>query len=264
MQEMVADSIALIGRHMKHIARTPEKLIGVTVMPIAFVLVFGYMFGSAMTVPGGGNYREFIMAGIFVQMMLAGIGTTAVGVSTDLENGLVERFRSLPMSQVAVLVGRTVSDLVLTIMSCVGITVVGLMIGWRAHNGVWKTLAAFGLILLLGYSVAWVGALIGLVVRNAEAVSSIAAFITMPLAFLSSAFFPLTNLPSWLRTIAEWNPISSVVSACRELWGNPTAVTDESATVMQNPLPYAVIGPLLVLAITIPLASRAYRRAVSN
>lgn len=264
MNEVLSDSSALIGRHMRHLARTPEKLIGVTIMPIALVLVFGYLFGSAMSVPGGGDYHEYIMAGIFVQMMLAGITTTAIGVSDDLRNGLVDRFRSLPMSQVAVLVGRTVSDLVLTLLSCIGITVVGYLIGWRTNNGILQTLGGFALLLMLGYAVAWLGALIGLVVSNPEAVSSIAAFITMPLAFLSAAFIPLNNLPGWLQLIAEWNPISAVVGACRELWGNPNAVTSESAWPLQHPVPYSVVATSLFLVIIVPLASRAYRRAVAG
>ncbi|GGP46340.1 ABC transporter permease [Streptomyces sindenensis] len=263
MNEALNDSVVLIGRHMRHLTRIPEKLIGVTIMPIALVLVFGYLFGSAMSVPGGGNYQEYIMAGIFVQMMLAGIGTTAIGVADDLNNGLVDRFRSLPMSQVAVLIGRTASDLVLTLVSCIGITAVGYLIGWRTHQGFVKTLAGFGLLLLLGYAVSWLGVLIGLVVRNPEAVNSISVFISMPLSFLSAAFIPLNNLPSWLQVIAEWNPMSAVVTAVRSLWGNPTAVTADSSFALRHPLPFALIGSILLLAVMVPLASRAYRRAVA-
>ncbi|MCX4803077.1 ABC transporter permease [Streptomyces sp. NPDC058682] len=264
MSIVLSDSAALVGRHMRHLIRIPEKLIGVTVMPIALVLVFGYLFGSAMEVPGGGDYREYIMAGIFVQMMLAGIGTTAIGVADDLNNGLVDRFRSLPMSQVAVLIGRTVSDLALTFISCIGITVVGLLIGWRPHGNALETVAAFGLLLLLGFAVSWLGVVLALLIRNPEAVSSITTFITMPLSFLSAAFIPLNNLPAWLRTIAEWNPISAVVSACRDLWGNPTAVTADSAFALRHPVPFALAGSVLLLAVMMPLATRAYRRAVAR
>lgn len=260
----VEDSVALVGRQMRHIARVPESLLGVTLLPIAIVLIFGYMFGSVVR-PGAGeyDYREYIMAGIFIQVMVSGMVTTATGFSDDLKNGLVDRFRSLPMSRSAVLVGRTVSDLALASLSCVVVAVVGLLIGWRVHNGVLETAAGFGLLLLLGFVMAWFGALIAMVARSAEAVSAL-SFLVMPIAFLSNAFIPLDNLPGGLRTVAEWNPVSTVAQACRELFGNPGAEATSGAFPAQHPVPAAVVTMLLLLLILVPLSVRAYRKAVAR
>ncbi|MCZ4125419.1 ABC transporter permease [Streptomyces sp. H39-S7] len=262
MTELVDDTLALTGRHMRHIARVPEKLIGVTVGPVVLVLVFGYLFGSAMTVPGG-NYHEYIMAGIFTQVMFSAVGTSAAGVAGDLHNGLVDRFRSLPMSRYAVLLGRTFSDLIMTALSCVVMAVVGTLIGWRAHHDPLSTLAGFGLLLLLGFTMCWIGALLGLVVRSPEAVNSVAMLITMPFIFLSNAFVPLGGLPRWLQIIAEWNPISAVVSACRTLWGNEATVTS-TAYPSQHPVVASCLTLTLLLVVVVPLTARAYQRATTR
>lgn len=258
----LSDTVALLGRHMRHIARTPEKLISVTLMPVAYVVIFGLLFGSAIAVPGG-KYGEFLMAGIFAQTMLTNISSTALGVADDLGNGLVDRFRSLPMSQAAVLVARTTSNLVLSMMSIAVMALVGLTIGWRVHTGFGPAVAAFGILLFFGLAMAWLGALIGLLVRSAEAISSVAFIIVMPLTFLSNAFIPLGGLPAWLRVVCEWNPISSVVAACRGLFGNPTAPVGSSFPA-EHPIPLAVALTLAVLVLTVPLAVRAYRTAVAR
>jgi len=260
MIEALSDSFALIGRHMRHLTRVPEKLLAVTLLPIAFVFIFGTLFGSSMSVPDG-DYQQYIMAGIFAQLMLSSLDTTSVGIAFDLKNGLVDRFRSLPISQAAVLVGRTVSDLSLIGLSCAVMAVVGYVIGWRVEGGPLSVLGGFLLLLLLGLAMSWVGALIGLVVRNPEAVNSVATFITMPLTFLSAAFFPIGNLPDWLRIIAEWNPVSAVVTAVRQLWHNPTGIGADPALPLQNPVPFAIILSVVALLLFAPLAGRAYRRA---
>ncbi|KAA2254525.1 ABC transporter permease [Solihabitans fulvus] len=262
MAYAVSDTWALVGRHMRHIARIPEKLLSITLMPVAYVVIFGCLFGTAIAVPGG-DYREYLMAGIFTQTMLSNISNTALGVADDLGNGLVDRFRSLPMSQPAVLVGRTVSALVLSALSCTVMAVVGFAIGWRVHHGVGPALAAFGLLLLLGFAMAWLGALIGLLVRGPEAISAVAFVIVMPLTFLSNAFIPLGGLPAWLRTVCEWNPISAVIAACRELFGNPTALTG-TALPSRHPVPMSVALTLVVIVVVAPLATRAYRTAVAR
>ncbi|QKW22410.1 ABC transporter permease [Kitasatospora sp. NA04385] len=262
MNGLVADSSVLIGRHLRHLRRVPSKLIGVTLMPIAFVLVFGYLFGSAMQVPGG-DYHDFIMAGVFVQMLLSGMGNTSLGIIGDLNNGLVDRFRSLPMSRGSVLLARTVSDLMLSAITCLVMSVVGFLVGWRIHTGVLSALAGFGLLLLQGFAMAWFGVLLGLWLRGAEAVNSVGFIMAMPLSFLSSAFIPLNGLPGWLSTIAEWNPVSSVASACRRLWGNPTGISSDSFPA-QHPIPVAILSFAVLLVVTVPLSMRAYRRAVAR
>ncbi|MEU7729719.1 ABC transporter permease [Streptomyces sp. NPDC040724] len=213
-----SDSFALIGRQMRHIARVPETLLGITLVPVMMVLVFGYMLGSAMTVPGG-NFREFVMTGIFIQVMLTGMTNTAGGVAQDLNNGLVDRFRSLPIARSAVLVSRVASDVALNAFSCLIMAVLGYALGWRAREGVLAALGGFALLLLLGSVMSWLGSLIAMKLRSIESVNAVTWVVSMPLAFLSSAFVPLSILPAWLRTIAEWNLISTVAQACRELFG---------------------------------------------
>ena len=258
----LSDTWALIGRHMRHILRIPEKLLSITLMPVSYVVIFGVLFGTAISVPGG-DYREYLMAGILTQTMLSNINSTALGVAEDLNNGLVDRFRSLPMSQAAVLVGRTLSNLVLSLISVVVMSAVGLLIGWRVHHGLVSALAAFGILLLLGFAMAWLGALIGLVVRSSEAISAVAFVIVMPLTFLSNAFIPLGGLPGWLRAVCEWNPISAVVAACRQLFGNPTAVTGDALPSV-HPIPMSVVLTAALLVVVAPLAVRAYRTAVAR
>ncbi|MBM7056843.1 MULTISPECIES: ABC transporter permease [Streptomyces] len=263
MTEAISDSLALAGRQMRHIRRMPEQLLGITVMPIAFVVVFGYLFGSAMQVPGEGGYKEYIMAGIFAQVMLANITTTAVGVVNDLNNGLVDRFRALPIARSSVLIGRTGADAVLVTWTCAMMALVGYLIGWRAHNGVLQTLGGFGLLLLMGFAMSWLGALIGLTLRNVETVSALSGIIMMPLAFLSNAFVPLDGLPGWLRTIAEWNPVSAVVSASRQLFGNEQGATS-GALPAEHPVAASLIVLVVLLAVVVPLAGRAYEKAAAQ
>ncbi|WP_326613573.1 ABC transporter permease [Streptomyces scopuliridis] len=263
MVELVSDVSALVGRHMKHLVRIPEKLLSVTLMPVAYVVVFGVLFGSAISVPGS-DYRSYLMAGIFTQMMLTNVGNTALGVAGDLSNGVVDRFRSLPMSRSSVLIARTLSDLTLAVIACVTMAIVGYLMGWRVHEGFLNALAGFGLLLLLGYTMAWLGALIGLLARSAEAVNSIAFMLVMPLTFLSNAFIPLDGLPGWLRWLCEWNPVSAVVAACRELFGNTTTGTGKGAFPVQYPVPVSLVLCGLLLAAVVPAAVGAYRRAAAR
>jgi ABC-2 type transport system permease protein len=262
MTETISDSLALVGRHMRHIKRMPEQLISITILPVAFVVVFGYLFGSAMEVPGGQSYQEYIMAGIFAQVMLSNISSTALGVVSDLNNGIVDRFRSLPISRSSVLLGRTVSDVVLVSWTCAVMAGVGYLIGWRTHEGPLKALAAFALLVLMGFALSWLGALLGLLLRAPETVGALSSVIIMPLAFLSNAFIPLQGLPGWLSTIAEWNPVSTIVSACRELFGNGTGPAS-GALPAQHPVPAALLVIAVLLAVVVPLANRAYQRAAA-
>lgn len=262
MIEAVGDSAALVGREMRHLRRVPAKLFGVTIVPIIFVAVFGYLLGSAMKVPNG-NYREFIMAGIFAQVMLSGVTNTAIGVATDLQNGLVDRFRSLPISRSAVLVSRTISDLLLGIISSALMGIVGYWMGWRVREGFLKLLAGFALLVLLGVAMSWLGALLGLVMRSPEAVNAVGFVIVMPLAFLSTAFLPLTGLPGWLQTVAQWNPVSSLTAACRDLWGNPGAIPS-NAFPAQHAVLMTIVSAVVLLVVAAPLAVRAYGKAVAR
>jgi ABC-2 type transport system permease protein len=258
----VSDTSALFGRHLRHLVRMPEKLLSVTLMPVAYVALFGVLFGSAMQVPGG-NYQDYLMAGILAQTMLTNVSATALGVATDLGNGLVDRFRSLPMSHTAVLLARTGSNMVLATLSIVVMSAVGYLIGWRLDNGVGPALGGFGLLLLLGFTMSWLGALLGLVLRDVEAINSVAFLIVLPLTFLSNAFIPLSGLPAWLRTVCDWNPLSAVVTACRQLFGNVTGPLNDSFP-SRHPLAMSLVLTGVLLLVVVPLAVRAYRRAVTR
>ncbi len=258
----ISDTSALFGRHLRHLVRMPEKLLSVTLMPVAYVALFGVLFGSAMHVPGGA-YQDYLMAGILAQTMLTNVSSTALGVATDLGNGLVDRFRSLPMSHTAVLLARTGSNMVLATLSIVVMSLVGYLIGWRLHNGAGPALAGFGLLLLLGFTMSWLGALLGLVLRDVEAINSVAFLIVLPLTFLSNAFIPLDGLPAWLRAVCDWSPLSAVVTACRQLFGNVTGPLSDSFP-SRHPLAMSLVLTGVLLLVVVPLAVRAYRRAVTR
>lgn len=259
----VDDCRALIGRHLRHLLRMPEKVISATLMPMGFVVLFGLLFGSAITMPHGGSYQEFIMAGIFTQVMMTCVPNTAVGTLEDLRNGLVDRFRSLPMSSAPVLIGRTVGDLALRAVTVVAMSAVGLLIGWRIDGGIAAAAAAFAILLLFGFTMSWVGAVLGLVARSGEAAATMPSILLMPLMFLSSAYIPTSGLPAWLGAIADWNPLSAVVNALRSLWGNPAATSADTFTV-QYAVPLALGWMVVILALTMPIAVRRYRGAVAR
>ncbi|WP_404955523.1 ABC transporter permease [Streptomyces sp. 147326] len=262
MSEVIVDGWALIGRHIRHIRRVPQKLLSVTIMPVAFVLAFGYVLGSAMQVPGV-EYREYFMAGVFSQVMIAGMTTTGVGICEDLNNGLMDRFRSLPMSRSAVLIGRTVSDLLLSAIACVVMSAVGYAIGWRIHGGFWNAMAGFGLLLLLGFVAIWGGALLGLALRSGEAVNSLGFVIVMPFMFLSSAFIPLNGLPDWLRAVAQWNPLTAVTDECRRLWGNSTTARGDGFAA-EHPGVVALVALAVLFAVIVPAAVRSFSKATAR
>jgi len=257
----LADGWTVARRNLSHVRRVPEKLLDVTLQPIIFVLLFAFVFGSAIAVPGGGSYREFLMAGIFAQTMAFAAATTAVSVATDMSKGLIDRFRSLPMARSAVLTGRTVADLVASLLGVTVMALCGLAVGWRAHNGLLPTLAAFGLLLLFGFAMTWLGTYIGLLVRAPETAQVLMFVVMFPLTFVANTFVPTAGMPTWLRTVADWNPLSAVVAACRQLFGNPTAAVPAAdlALPLQHPVLASLAWSLLILAVFVPLAVRRYR-----
>lgn len=252
--EALGDGLVLTGRNLLRIQRIPEQLMFSTIQPILFVLLFAYVFGGAIAVPGGGSYREYLLPGIFAQTMAFATGSISVGIAEDLQKGLVDKFRSLPIARSAVLVGRTLAEMVRQVVILVIMMMTGLVVGWRIRDGVLPALAAVGLLLLFAFAMCWVGAYIGLIVRNAET-ANVAGFIWLfPITFLSNAFVPTQGLPGWLETAALWNPISATVSACRDLFGNPNAAPVQLAEVK------SLTWSVLILAVFVPLAVRRYRR----
>lgn len=233
------DSLVVAKRNLIRMMRIPEMVIFGLIQPIMFVVLFSYVFGGSISVGGSLSpelYREFLMAGIFAQTVTFATAGAGAGIADDMHKGLIDRFRSLPMARGAVLTGRTLADLVQTTLTVIVLAVVALIVGWRIHEGVLKMLAGFALLLLLGYAFSWIGALIGLSVRTPEAATSGGLIWLFPLTFISNAFVPSDNMPTFLRHIAEWNPFSATVQACRELFGNlPAGYPVADAWPMQNP-----------------------------
>ncbi len=260
---VLSDVAALTGRHLRHIRRSPGKLIGITLNPLVMMLVIGYLFKNSLVSPTSGNYQDYIMAGIAAQVGLASIGPTAVGVAMDIHNGLIDRFRSLPISQTIVLVGHTLSDLMVSLVGLCVVSLVGYAVGWRIDAGWMQAIGGFALLVLFIYALLWVGALLGLMLRNVEAIDSIGAIVLVLFSFLSDAFIAVKNLPGWLHPVAEWNPVSSVVEACRQLWGNPTTVAGASFPA-QHPVLVSLITLLIIICVAVPLSLHAYRRAVAH
>ncbi|MFI0774805.1 ABC transporter permease [Streptomyces sp. NPDC021212] len=267
LMSTMADSLVIARRNLIRMARIPEVVLFGLIQPVMFVILFTYVFGGSIQVGGSlsqQDYREFLMAGIFTQTVTFATAGAGAGIADDMHKGLIDRFRSLPMARGAVLTGRTLADLVQTALTLVILAVVALLIGWRTHENFGKVLAGFGLLLLLGYAFSWIGALIGLSVRTPEAATSGGLIWLFPLTFISNAFVDSNNLPTFFRHIAEWNPFSTTVQACRELFGNlPPGFKAPDAWPMQHPILASVLWSLLILVAFRTLAVRKYRSATA-
>jgi ABC-2 type transport system permease protein len=257
---LISDVAVLTRRILARIAREPETLMDVTIQPILFVLMFAYVFGGAIPLPGGGSYHEYLVGGMLAMGLAMTAPGTAVALVTDMSSGLIDRFRSLPTARSAVLAGRTIADLVTQVIGAVVVAGVGLAIGWRIHSSVADAAAAFGLALLFGYAFTWVGACLGMVLRSPEAAQQMGFVLFLPLTFVSNAFVPTQGMPGWLQAVANWNPMSALAAAARELFGNPNPAASVQAWPMQHP-ELAVIGwSAVLLAVFAPLAVHLYRR----
>lgn len=255
------DSLVMARRNLIRMSRIPEMLLFGVIQPVMFVVLFSYVFGGSLVVDGStsaAEYREFLMAGIFAQTVTFATAGAGAGIADDMHKGLIDRFRSLPMSRGAVLTGRTLADLVQTTITIIVLAIVALLVGWRTHTNIGEVLGAFALLLLLGYSFSWIGALIGLSVRTPEAATSGGLIWLFPVTFISNAFVPTENMASWLQPIAEWNPFSATVQACRELFGNP-GVSPSDAWPMQHPVWASLIWSVVIIAVFRTLAVRKYR-----
>lgn len=265
IRRSVADSLVVAKRNLIRMIRIPEMVIFGLVQPIMFVVLFTYVFGGSIKVGStisSADYREFLMAGIFAQTVTFATAGAGAGIADDMHKGLIDRFRSLPMARGAVLTGRTLADLVQTALTLVVLAGVALIIGWRTHENFAKVLLGFLLLLLLGYAFSWIGALIGLVVRTPEAATSGGLIWLFPLTFISNAFVDANQMPTVLRYIAEWNPFSATVQACRELFGNlPPGFVTPDAWPMQHPILASVMWSVLIIVVFRTLAVRKYRSA---
>jgi ABC-2 type transport system permease protein len=257
--QMAEESRLLAGRILRQIPRVPERLADNTLMPVIFVLTFVYVFGSAIHLPDGIDYHDYLVSGMFAQGIGATLSGLAVGVATDHSSGLIDRLRVLPISRTSVLAGRNLAQVAEGLLGLGTLVVLGLIVGWAPHGGVLDTIAAFALLNLWAFAGAWVGTWVGLIVREPEAANQVTFLIFFPLMFLSGIFVPVAGLPTPLRQIAEWNPLSAAAAASRHLFHTPSP-PGGSAWPQTHPVLATLILSLAMIAIFAPLAVRRHAR----
>jgi ABC-2 type transport system permease protein len=260
----LADGAVIAKRNLIKVKRVPDILVFTILSPIMFVLLFAYVFGNSIDVPGV-NYREFLIAGIFAQTVVFGSTFTGAGLAEDIQKGVIDRFRSLPMARSAVLVGRTTSDVLYNVISLAIMAITGLLVGWRIRESFLEAVAAFALLLLFAYAFSWVMAWVGLLVPTPEVVNNASFMIIFPLTFIANTFVDSAALPGPLKVVAEWNPISAVTLAARELFGNTSPQMEPpTALPLRYPVASSFIWIVILLVVFVPLAINRYKKAVSR
>jgi ABC transporter DrrB family efflux protein len=257
VRKAAVDGLLIGWRNLKRIPRIPELAIFAILQSIMFVLLFAFVFGGAILIPGGGDYKSFLMPGIFAQTIVFASGTTAIGMTDDIAKGIVDRFRSLPMAHSAVLTGRTFADVVYNAGILVVLMLTGLAIGWRVDTGLASLVAGFGLLLLFAYAMVWLGVWLGRHVPTVEVGQQVIFTVLFPITFISTVFVPLAALPTWLQPFAEWNPTSTLTAALRELWGNPNPSPSDSLA-SQEPILVTLGWVVVFVAIFGPLSVRKF------
>jgi len=252
------DGLLIGWRNLKRIPRIPELAIFAILQSIMFVLLFAFVFGGAILIPGGGDYKSFLMPGIFAQTIVFASGTTAIGMTDDVAKGIIDRFRSLPMAHSAVLTGRTFADVVYNAGILLVLMATGFVIGWRVDTGLGSLVAGFALLLVFAYAMVWLGVWLGLHVPTVEVGQQVIFTVLFPITFISTVFVPLAALPTWLQPIAEWNPTSTLTASLRELWGNPNPSTSDSLA-QQEPILVTLVWVVLLVAIFGPLSVRKFQ-----
>ncbi|MGN9847083.1 ABC transporter permease [Nonomuraea sp. H19] len=264
LQMAIADGMTITKRNALKIKRAPDLLGGVVLLPIVFVLLFAYVFGSMIELPGM-SYTEYLLPGIFVMTITTSAQITGYTLTQDLQKGIFDRFRTLPMSPSAVLTGQTFSDLITNVTSIVTMALVGLLVGWRIHTSPLEAALGFLVLLLFAYAFSWVTATVALALRTPEVFNNVATIVSLPLVFLSNAFVDSARLPGPLKVIAEWSPVSTLIQGTRELFGNTSAAMPvPSAWPLQHAVPASILWSLVLLVVFVPLATRLYKRAVSQ
>ncbi len=258
----VTDTLIITQRQLRLLTRVPEVLIFSTIQPVMFVLLFRYVFGGSIDTGQPGGYVQLLMPGIFVQTVAFTLAGTASGLAEDMKKGLIDRFRSPPISQSALVIGRTLGDSLLNIVVLAVMGIAGYIVGWRPSSGLLNVAIGFLFLLFFGYALSWVGIFVGLSASDARVVQNVSFLVTFPLTFLSNAFAPTTGMPRALQYFAEWNPVSTMVAACRELFGleNQFGATAGSFP-SENPLLTSFIYMIIIMAIFIPISVRKYKRA---
>jgi ABC-2 type transport system permease protein len=253
----LADGWTIALANLRHWIAAPVQIVAELAFPVIFIVLFGYVFGSGIVVPGGGDYREFLMPGMFAQTMAFGIGATMAVIQADTAKGIMDRMRSMPISSSAVVLGRCTADMLNSLLSLAIMIACGLVVGWQWHDGLANAVAAFALLLLLRFAFLWIGIFLGLVAPTEAAVNAIWGLL-FPITMITSAFVAPELMPGWLGTIAEWNPLSSTIVACRDLFGNPGVGGD--AWITDHALLMAVAWPLALVAIFLPLSVWRFQR----
>jgi ABC transporter DrrB family efflux protein len=262
---IVHDTLVITRRGLTHLKRQPEQLSDATIQPIMFVLLFAYVFGGAIDVPGGGSYKEFLMGGIFAQTIVFSAFGVAMSLANDRRNQVVDRFRSLPISTGAVLGGHALTNLVKALLPIAIMSLAGLAIGWRIHEGIWDAAMGYVLLVAFAFAMIWVGVLLGTLVKTPEGVQGIAFGVLFPITFLASTFVPTSTMPKGLQVVAEWNPVTALSDAVRAQFGNPnTPVQPGDPWSIEHPFAYSVIWIVAIIALCAPLAVRTYKRSIAK
>jgi ABC-2 type transport system permease protein len=261
---LAADAWVLARRQFAHIRQIPEKLFDVTLQPLMFVLLFAFVFGGVIHVPGGGDYHEYLIGGILVQTLAFGMMGPGVSLATDLGEGIIDRFSSLPMSRPAYLIGHLTAEFCATLLAIAIMIVAGVIVGWGINSTPLEALACFGLLFLIAITMIWVGTLVGVLARSPDGVQGIAFVAVFPLTFVANTFVPVSGLPEGLRQVAEYNPISAWAAAVRTLFGNPTAIPSNAAWPLEHSVVASIAWCVAILAVVVPFALRAYRRRTAG
>ena len=260
---MMAEAAIYTRRNLEHIRQVPEKLINVTVQPLMFTLLFAFVFGGAIKVDGRG-YREYLIGGILIQTIAFAMMGPAMSIATDLQEGVIDRFRSLPSRRASYLLGHYFAELLGAILTIAIILLTGLLIGWRAHAGVARLFEGFLLLAVFSSAMIWIGLWLGILVRSPDAVMGIGFIIVFPITFLSNAFVPIDSLPNVLQWIASVNPVSVLVAAVRTLFGNPVAPVTKHIWPMDHPVAASWLYSLVLLAFAAVIALRQYRERTTE
>ncbi len=253
------DGLVVCWRNLKRIPRIPELAIFAIIQSIMFVLLFAFVFGGAIPLPGGESYNDYLMPGIFAQTIVFAAATTAIGMCDDINKGIIDRFRSLPMARSAVLTGRTSSDVVYNAGILVVLMLSGLAVGWTVHTGFVALLQGVALLLLFAFAMAWIGVWLGLMVPTVEVAQQVSFTVIFPITFVSNVFVPIASLPSWLQPFAEWNPTSTLTASLRQIWGNPNPYPAGSSLASTEPVLVTLGWVVVILAIFGPVGVRRYR-----
>nr|WP_062339170.1 ABC transporter permease [Herbidospora sakaeratensis] len=252
----LADGLTLVGRELGRLRRDPGELVAALLFPAVMVVLFGYVFGSAIGVPGGGDYREYLMPGLFAMVTFSSLMGVLTRTAADASRGVMDRFRSMPMARSAVPFGQTGADVLIGLLMLAVMAGAGLLAGWRPHLGPVATVQAFALMAVLRYALGWAGVYAGLVVRD-ERVADALVPLALPVTMVSNAFVPTGGMPGWLRLLADWNPVSALTAAARELFGNPGAPGPDAAWPLAHPVAAVLLWSAALLAIFVPLSLRA-------